>query len=911
MADTWQAISGYASNNYSDTMVFEVDGATKKLQKISGQTLIAGEKNSQYIRFMMPRYWDGIDVSEKTISIIYGLAGQYYGETAAISAERTDDSLRFGWVVPEEACCIAGTLLFVLVIKDSTYVLKSQITEVPVLKSINLDDVIPEPTKEAWYADFQVRIERTLSTAENAVEEAQAVLEQARSFVGSPLVAETAAGMVDTDRIYVYTGSETGYTSGNWYYYNTGTSAWTSGGVYNAVAVDTDTTLTIAGKPADAKKTGDEISQIKEGLSEILEPYNLYDPSDTFIQTNNSGASRNGYTINTDGTITGIRTNGAYGSLFLVNENKTLKAGEYTLSCKITLNENAAGNNRIIATRIGRAASNKLVPMTTERGGSTNITTSDFVGWIKSTFTLSTDETFAFMVMPNDTVLASSSKPYVISDLQIEYGDVMHDYSPNNNSSIDLYARWKEELSQKSINSYGIVLKNNVGFIYTTSSARHSFTEIENGGLSVFIGGKLNFRILDSSGSAMYVQKTWEEISTSISDDITIDGDTATIVLSRYSRTLVYDISDGQLHIVNSSSANGFSTNYIPLVQNAYGSPVGGFIVEEYYHRLVNDMQSDSALTASDIFNGEPFTGTYDWQTPVVSYGALFKGKSNVEAFAFFTDPHIMGFGDTNRNETRMENYFKRAQKVYNSTPCSFIVCGGDLLNNATTMDEACYRLGYIKGIFKHLLDGCKLVIGNHDTNYQGKEDSESDNYTGRLTDATLASILYRDTDTKKAYYSFDGANSKCYVLDTGIEHSSMLAYDWEQVDWLANKLKTDDADHSIIFLHIIVSSDTVQTNASNFGSLAEAYNNHATITLNGVTYDFTACSGRVEFWVAGHTHRDSNGTLGGIPYFITASNSFNSDVPLIDLVLADYDNNVVKIIRAGGTGEDRTIQLT
>ena len=266
MADTWQAISGYASNNYSDTMVFEVDGATKKLQKISGQTLIAGEKNSQYIRFMMPRYWDGIDVSEKTISIIYGLAGQYYGETAAISAERTDDSLRFGWVVPEEACCIAGTLLFILVIKDSTYVLKSQITEVPVLKSINLDDVIPEPTKEAWYADFQVRVERTLSAAENAVEEAQSTLAQARSLIGSPLVANTAADMADTSRIYVYTGSETGYTNGHWYYH-TG-SAWTDGGVYNAVAVDTDTTLSISGKAADAKKTGDEIEQIKEELSE-------------------------------------------------------------------------------------------------------------------------------------------------------------------------------------------------------------------------------------------------------------------------------------------------------------------------------------------------------------------------------------------------------------------------------------------------------------------------------------------------------------------------------------------------------------------------------------------------------------------------------------------------------------------
>jgi len=265
MADNWQAISGYASNNYSDTMIFEVDGATKKLQKISGQTLIAGEQNSQYIRFMMPRYWDGIDVSEKSISIVYGLAGQYYGETAAISAERTDDSLRFGWVVPQEACCIAGTLLFVLVIKDSTYVLKSQITDVPVLKSINLDDVIPEPSKETWYKDFQKRVEITLSDAENAVSEAHAALEQAQRYVGAPMVARTAAAMEDTDRIYVYTGSESGYTNGHWYYYDG--SAWADGGVYNSVAVDTDTTLTIAGKAADSKKTGDEITSLKEDLN--------------------------------------------------------------------------------------------------------------------------------------------------------------------------------------------------------------------------------------------------------------------------------------------------------------------------------------------------------------------------------------------------------------------------------------------------------------------------------------------------------------------------------------------------------------------------------------------------------------------------------------------------------------------
>ena len=86
---------------------------------------------------------------------------------------------------------------------------------------------------------------------------------------GSPLVAASVAGMTDHDRVYVYTGDEDGYTSGNWYYWN-GT-AWTSGGVYNAAAVETDTTLTHSGEAADAKATGDAIDGVKENLSQIFD----------------------------------------------------------------------------------------------------------------------------------------------------------------------------------------------------------------------------------------------------------------------------------------------------------------------------------------------------------------------------------------------------------------------------------------------------------------------------------------------------------------------------------------------------------------------------------------------------------------------------------------------------------------
>lgn len=62
-------------------------------------------------------------------------------------------------------------------------------------------------------------------TARNNIEALQAA-------IGSPLVANTAASMIDTTKIYVYTGSETGYETGHWYYYNG--SAWTDGGLYQS-----------------------------------------------------------------------------------------------------------------------------------------------------------------------------------------------------------------------------------------------------------------------------------------------------------------------------------------------------------------------------------------------------------------------------------------------------------------------------------------------------------------------------------------------------------------------------------------------------------------------------------------------------------------------------------------------------
>lgn len=123
-----------------------------------------------------------------------------------------------------------------------------------------------------------------------------------KSEVGSPLVASTAAAMTDTSRVYVYTGSESGYTAGNWYYYD-GT-AWTSGGVYNSTAFETDTTLAIPGKAADAKAVGDALANVEievDAIGEVEDEVSDLKTQLTNASFDNDDLTNTGYYIGEDG----------------------------------------------------------------------------------------------------------------------------------------------------------------------------------------------------------------------------------------------------------------------------------------------------------------------------------------------------------------------------------------------------------------------------------------------------------------------------------------------------------------------------------------------------------------------------------------------------------------------------------
>lgn len=105
--------------------------------------------------------------------------------------------------------------------------------------------------------------------------------------IGAPYIATTVAGMTDKTRVYVYQGSESGYTSGNWYYWNG--SAWTSGGIYNSAAVNTDKTLTQSDKPADSAIVGKEIGSLKESLSNKITKFYASNHGETHITDSDNG----------------------------------------------------------------------------------------------------------------------------------------------------------------------------------------------------------------------------------------------------------------------------------------------------------------------------------------------------------------------------------------------------------------------------------------------------------------------------------------------------------------------------------------------------------------------------------------------------------------------------------------------
>ena len=180
------------------------------------------------------------------------------------------------------------------------------------------------------------------------------------------------------------------------------------------------------------------------------------------------------------------------------------------------------------------------------------------------------------------------------------------------------------------------------------------------------------------------------------------------------------------------------------------------------------------------------------------------KPEGNCEAFVFFTDPHL--YPSTNSFDINYEWYRDNIPillEVYNRLPSHFIMCGGDLINDFDTKQQAKSKLAYFVDAFKIEFDDFYIVAGNHDTNYLGDTYvNYRDSQSCMLSIEELEEILFNGN---KSYYSFDTAVTKNYCFNSGIDWDSnqMNDFRWEQIDWFARDLKNNDKSHVSIFIHI------------------------------------------------------------------------------------------------------------
>lgn len=369
-------------------------------------------------------------------------------------------------------------------------------------------------------------------------------------------------------------------------------------------------------------------------------------------------------------------------------------------------------------------------------------------------------------------------------------------------------------------------------------------------------------------------------------------------------------IKEYQIKDISSIALEEGAYNVTNTTENAI-SVKYSFPLKEKIYKLSEDRE--------DIFNSAPYYKNLipDWQTKVQTFCNLLNDTSQHETFLFFTDPHI--FGDrgipilTDQNITRIKNYMSNVQKVYNSSPTSFIVCGGDWLHSGDTISLAVKKLGYIDGMCKSMFHNYHHVVGNHDVNFRGIDNNgrkyDSSEFEGMLSPLAVRNLWYREEQF--CYYKFDGSQAKCYVLDTNtnyylqgqkrVANDPPSNYELEQAIWFANNLKDDDPNRAIVFLHIPQDHPMVTL----ADQVIAAFNSHSTTIINNITIDFSNCLGHIDFCMAGHNHNDEPKTIGGIKCIVTTWSNYGKNPTTFDLVDVNYGTRKVNCIRIGN-GNDR-----
>ena len=354
------------------------------------------------------------------------------------------------------------------------------------------------------------------------------------------------------------------------------------------------------------------------------------------------------------------------------------------------------------------------------------------------------------------------------------------------------------------------------------------------------------------------------------------------------------------------------------LVANGAGYDSSTDIIpSDFTGYVMHKSHLDGKLSANDLMTNA-FVSTYNSigsvEEHVKNYAKLFKNIGKGDGFLFFTDLHIIykeGWED------RLKECLAYIEQVANTTPISFVLNGGDWLGSYDGQDRALYMLSRIAGTMRAKFgERHALILGNHDTNYQGgitQEDGDNHIENGRLSQEAIDNTY--SSMRRKSYYRYEAPTFALYIFDTGIEISALTTdYYRNQVKWFAEALKTEKMEHIVIGMHIIYNGQNLLDMANELTKCAKAYNERGSYSYGGETYNYANMTNKVAFAIGGHRHVDSNGVINSIPYVLTVNaSSYGSYSTLpFDLCAIDWDNSKLYMYRCelGKDGTTREIDI-
>ena len=258
-------------------------------------------------------------------------------------------------------------------------------------------------------------------------------------------------------------------------------------------------------------------------------------------------------------------------------------------------------------------------------------------------------------------------------------------------------------------------------------------------------------------------------------------------------------------------------------------------------------------------------------------------------------------------------NMGKVAADILSRTRVPAFCCGGDILNKASnfgedvTVDEALkmsfglyYRdLDFIRRTGRKVLS----VRGNHDfsINVNGSQDTESEAIY--LPSTVVRNIIMsdinavtNDADDKACYYYIDHpAEHVRYIYldttdsDTGSTNSMRAQITAVQFEWIVSQaIMTTPSDYNIVMVSHQYLQRYLGTNYSysaytRFGDMRKvlaAVQAKESVTVGGMTYDFTSFSPNILCHISGHVHRDNAVYMSGFWSFTTGGNYKSAELP-------------------------------